>query len=275
MKKSVVLVLVLALLVTVVSVFAQEKIVIGATPTPHVIVLQQIQEALKAEGYELEIVEFTDYVLPNPATSAGELTANYFQHLPYLNAYNAEVKEADRLFAAVPVHYEPFGLYAGQKKSLDEVAEGDRIAIPNDPSNETRALLLLQEAGMIRLKDDITPNSTATVLDIVENIKGVVVEEVNAELLPSVLGDVAYAVINGNYALKANLKPATDALFLEPKDSDAAKVYANYIVVRNQDAESPIVEALKKVLYTKEVYDFLLNHPEFAGGVVPAFEPAQ
>lgn len=273
MKKLLTLVLVAVLLLTSLAALAEnKKIVIGATPSPHVLVLEQVVEDLKALGYDLEILTFTEYPLPNPATAAGELDANYFQHLPYLNAYNASVPEAEQLVAAIPVHYEPYGLYAGQKASLDELAEGDSIAVTNDPSNETRALLLLQAAGLITLKEDVTPDSQVTALDIVENPKNLNIVELNAELIPASLGDVAFAVINGNFAIGAGLSPAKDALFLEPTDSDAGKTYTNYVVVRTADAEADFVEALRTVLYTAKVRDYILNNPDFAGGVIPTFE---
>ncbi|HPY94914.1 MAG TPA: MetQ/NlpA family ABC transporter substrate-binding protein [Clostridia bacterium] len=276
MKKLLTLVLVAVLLLTSLAALAEnKKIVIGATPSPHVLVLEQVVEDLKAQGHDLEILTFTEYPLPNPATAAGELDANYFQHLPYLNAYNASVPEAEQLVAAIPVHYEPYGLYAGQKASLDELAEGDSIAVTNDPSNETRALLLLQAAGLITLKEDVTPDSQVTALDIVENPKNLNIVELNAELIPASLGDVAFAVINGNFAIGAGLSPAKDALFLEPTDSDAGKTYTNYVVVRTADAEADFVEALRTVLYTAKVRDYILNNPDFAGGVIPTFEVAE
>lgn len=276
MKKLLSLVLGAVLLLTSLAALAEnKKIVIGATPSPHVLVLEQVVEDLKALGYDLEILTFTEYPLPNPATAAGELDANYFQHLPYLNAYNASVPEAEQLVAAIPVHYEPYGLYAGQKASLDELAEGDSIAVTNDPSNETRALLLLQAAGLITLKEDVTPDSQVTALDIVENPKNLNIVELNAELIPASLGDVAFAVINGNFAIGAGLSPAKDALFLEPTDSDAGKTYTNYVVVRTADAEADFVEALRTVLYTAKVRDYILNNPDFAGGVIPTFEVAE
>lgn len=273
MKRIITVPLCLVLVLTALTALANEKITIGATATPHAIVLEKIKDNLKKAGYDLVIEEFSDYNLPNPATSGGDLDANYFQHLPFLNAYNQEVSEKDQLVAVIPVHYEPFGIYAGAKDSLDALKEGDHIAISNDPSNETRALLLLQDAGLIKLKDGITPDSKATALDVAENPKGLVIDEVNAELVPTVLPDVALAVINGNYALKAGLNPAKDALFLEPKEGEAGKTYTNYIVVRAADAEKPFVEALRKALETQEVYDFLLNNEEFKGGVIPAFDP--
>ena len=276
MKKLIALALVLVLSLTLASALAEnKKIVIGATPSPHVIILEQIVEDLKALGYDLEIQTFTEYPIPNPATAAKELDANYFQHLPYLNAYNAAVPEAEQLAAVIPVHYEPYGLYAGTKASLDELADGDSIAITNDPSNETRALLLLQDAGLITLPEGTNADSTLTVLDIVSNPKNLDIKELNAELIPSALGDVAFAVINGNFAIGAGLSPAKDALFLEPADGEAGVTYTNYVVVRTEDADADFVAALRKVLYTQKVKDFILNYEDFKGGVIPTFEIAE
>ncbi len=273
MKKLIALALVLVLSLTLASALAEnKKIVIGATPSPHVIILEQIVEDLKALGYDLEIQTFTEYPIPNPATAAKELDANYFQHLPYLNAYNTAVPKSEQLVAVIPVHYEPYGLYAGTKASLDELAAGDSIAITNDPSNETRALLLLQDAGLITLPEGTNADSTLTVLDIVSNPKNLNIIELNAELIPSTLGDVAFAVINGNYAISAGLSPAEDALFLEPADGEAGITYTNYIVVRVEDAEADFVQALRKVLYTQKVKDFILSYEDFKGGVIPTFE---
>ena len=276
MKKLIALALVLVLSLTLASALAEnKKIVIGATPSPHVIILEQIVEDLKALGYDLEIRTFTEYPIPNPATAAKELDANYFQHLPYLNAYNAAVPEAEQLAAVIPVHYEPYGLYAGTKASLDQLADGDSIAITNDPSNETRALLLLQDAGLITLPEGTNADSTLTVLDIVSNPKNLDIKELNAELIPSALGDVAFAVINGNFAIGAGLSPAKDALFLEPADGEAGVTYTNYVVVRAEDADADFVAALRKVLYTQKVKDFILNYEYFKGGVIPTFEVAE
>ena len=277
MKKLIALALILALSLSALSVLAEnKKIVIGATPSPHVLVLEQVVEDLKALGYDLEILTFTDYVLPNPATASGELNANYFQHLPFLNEYNKNAAADAQLVAAIPVHYEPYGLYAGTKKALDELAEGDKIAVTNDPSNETRALLLLQSAGLIKLAEDVGPDSSVTALDIKENPKNLEIVELNAELIPASLGDVAFAVINGNFAIDAGLSPAEDALFLEPAEGDAGKTYTNYVVVKAGDENADYVEALKKVLYSQKVKDYILTNPDFAGGVIPVFEvPAQ
>lgn len=277
MKKLIALALVLGLTLSAASVLAEnKKVVIGATPSPHVLILEQVVEDLKALGFDLEILTFTDYVLPNPATASGELNANYFQHLPFLNEYNKNAAADAQLAAAIPVHYEPYGLYAGTKKALDELAEGDKIAVTNDPSNETRALLLLQSAGLIKLAEDVGPDSSVTALDIKENPKKLEIVELNAELIPASLGDVAFAVINGNFAIDAGLSPAEDALFLEPAEGDAGKTYTNYVVVKAGDENADYVEALKKVLYSQKVKDYILTNPDFAGGVIPVFEvPAQ
>ena len=276
MKKLIALALVLVLSLSALSALAEnKKIVIGATPSPHVIILEQIVDDLKALGYDLEIQTFTEYPIPNPATAAGELDANYFQHLPYLNAYNANVPEAEQLVAVIPVHYEPYGLYAGTKASLDDIADGDSIAVTNDPSNETRALLLLQDAGLIKLPEDANADSTLNVLDIVENPKNLNIVELNAELIPSALGDVAFAVINGNFAIGAGLSPAKDALFLEPAEGEVGVTYTNYVVVRTADADADFVQALRQVLYTQKIKDFILNYEDFSGGVIPTFEVAE
>lgn len=277
MKKLIALALVLVLTLSAASVLAEnKKVVIGATPSPHVLILEQVVEDLKALGFDLEILTFTDYVLPNPATASGELNANYFQHMPFLNEYNKNAAADAQLVAAIPVHYEPYGLYAGTKKALDELAEGDKIAVTNDPSNETRALLLLQSAGLIKLAEDVGPDSSVTALDIKENPKNLEIVELNAELIPASLGDVAFAVINGNFAIDAGLSPAEDALFLEPAEGDAGKTYTNYVVVKAGDENADYVEALKKVLYSQKVKDYILTNPDFAGGVIPVFEvPAQ
>ena len=276
MKKLIALALVLVLTLSALSALADnKKIVIGATPSPHVIILEQIVDELKGLGYDLEIQTFTEYPIPNPATAAGELDANYFQHLPYLNAYNANVPEAEQLVAVIPVHYEPYGLYAGTKASLDDIADGDSIAVTNDPSNETRALLLLQDAGLIKLPEDANADSTLNVLDIVENPKNLNIVELNAELIPSALGDVAFAVINGNFAIGAGLSPAKDALFLEPAEGEVGVIYTNYVVVRTADADADFVQALRQALYTQKIKDFILNYEDFSGGVIPTFEVAE
>jgi len=277
MKKLLSLVLALALVLSLSAASAQTltKVVIGATPTPHAEVLELVKDDLAALGYELEIVVFTEYPLPNPALAAGELDANYFQHLPYLNAYNATVPENEQLIPAIGVHYEPYALYPGKTKTLEELTEGGIITITNDPSNETRALLLLAETGLITLPEGTTPDSSLTVLDIAENPLKLDIKEVDAATLPSTLADADFAIINGNFALDAGLSPATDAIFVEPIDSDAGKTYTNYVVVRSEDKDADFVKALETVLHTQKVYDFLLNNENFKGGVIPVFTPAQ
>ena len=274
MKKIVSLFVALLLVLSAFSfALADDKttIVIGATPSPHEEVLELIKDDMAALGYELQILEFTEYPLPNPALADKQLDANYFQHLPYLNAYNDTVADAEKLVAAIPVHYEPYGIYAGKTASLEELADGAVIAVTNDPSNETRALLLLQEAGLITLPEDANTDSSLTVLDIVDNPKKLDIREVNAELIPSMLEDVDLGVINGNYAIGAGLKPSEDAIYLEAADGESGVIYTNYVVVRPEDAEAEWVEALRSVLQSKKVYDFMLNNEDYAGGVIPAF----
>ena len=271
MKKLLAALLVLTLALGVSAAFANEKIVIGATPSPHVEILEFIKEDMAALGYDLEILTFTEYPIPNPATASGELDANYFQHMPYLAAYNAEVSDAEKLIAVIPVHYEPYGIYAGTKKSLDEIADGDSIAVTNDPSNETRALLLLQEAGYIKLPEGTTADSGLTKLDIVENPMNLDIIEMNAELLPVTLDDVSYAIINGNYAIGAGLKPGEDALLLEDAQGESGKLYTNPVVVHPSNENAPWVEALRSVLQSEKVREFIDTNENYAKGVIPVF----
>ena len=274
MKKFVSLFVALLLVLSVATcAMAEEKttIVIGATPSPHQEVLELIQEDMAALGYDLKVITFTEYPLPNPALADGELDGNYFQHLPYLEAYNATVSDEEKLVPVIGVHYEPFAIYAGKTASIDELADGAVIAVTNDPSNETRALLLLQEAGLITLPEDADPNSSLTVLDIVDNPKNLTINEVDANLIPSMLEDVDVAVINGNFALDAGLSPAEDAIFVEAADSEAGLIYTNYVVVRQEDVEADWVEALRSCLCSQKVADYMLTNEAYAGGVLPAF----
>lgn len=273
MKKLFALALVLVLALSSVAALADnQKVVIGASPTPHALILEQVVEDLKALGYDLEVTVFTDYVLPNVATSAAEIDANFFQHTPYLNGYNSEVKDEEKLIAVIPVHYEPFGLYAGTKTKLEDLQDGDSIALPNDPTNQSRALFLLQSAGLLTLPEGATPDTNYSVLDIKDNPKNLQFMELQAELVPTALQDVAFAIINGNYAVGAGLNPTTDSLFVEPAEGETAQRYTNYVVVRVDNENAPFVEALKKVLYTQKVKDYIDNNPDFKGGVIPAFE---
>lgn len=252
------------------SALANETISIGATSTPHAIILEFIKDDYAKLGYDLDVQVFTDYFIGNPTTAAGEFDANYFQHMPFLVDYNKTASEEDQLVAVIAVHCEPYGIYAGTKAKLEDIAEGDSIAITNDPSNMTRALLLLSDAGLITLPEGSDFSSTLTPADIVENKLKLDILEMNAELITAALGDVAFAVINGNYAIDAGLSVAEDALFTEA-EGYAGQAYINYVVVNPEDAEAEWVLALKGLLQSDKVRDFILTNESFAGGVVPAF----
>ena len=245
---------------------SDKVITVGATPTPHAEVLNAAKDALEAEGYTLKVVEFTDYVQPNTALVDGDLDANYFQHTPYLNNFNKE--NGTDLAAAFDMHYEPFGIYAGKTASIEELADGASVAIPNDGSNETRALLLLQDAGLIKLKDGIDPTSDATRLDITENPKNLDIQEIAAEQLPRSLADVDLAVINGNYALQAGLH-SSDALALESADGDAAQTYANIVACRKGEENSDKIKALISALQSDAVKQYIAD--TYNGAVVAIF----
>jgi D-methionine transport system substrate-binding protein len=236
---------------------------VGATPVPHAEILEFVKDDLAEEGVELEIVEFTDYVTPNLALSDGSIDANYFQHVPYLNQFST-----DRGLDLVPVtkvHIEPIGLYSDKYTDVDQLPEGSKIAVPNDPSNEGRALILLHNNGIITLEDPSDLN--ATPLDIVENPKNIKFEELEAAQLPRVLPDVAGAVINTNYALEADLNPVDDALVLESSESP----YVNILVVRAGDEDNENIQKLVAALNTTKVKEFILE--EYEGAIVPAFTP--
>jgi D-methionine transport system substrate-binding protein len=238
---------------------------IGATPAPHAEILKFVAGKLKEKGIDLQIKEFTDYVLPNTALQNKELDANYFQHVPYLEDFNK--KNNTQLSPVVAVHFEPLGLYPGRTKSLDAIKKGDIIAVPNDTTNEARALLLLESAGLIKVKADA--GLKATTKDITDNPKKLVVKELEAAQIARSLPDVNLAVINGNYAIEAKLSAAKDALSSESKDSLAAKTFANVIVVKNGDENREDIKVLKEAITTKEVKDFI--DQKYQGAVVPAF----
>lgn len=246
---------------------------IGATAAPHAEILNSdvVKNKMAELGYTLEVVIYDGYVLENPAVSDGTDKANYFQHQPYLDSYNATVEEKDKLVGAFSVHYEPFGIYANTIKDLAELQDGAKIGLPNDPSNETRAMLLLAAAGLIQVPEGANAESVITKYDITAemNPHGYEFIEVNAELLPTTLADYDIAVINGNYAIGAGLKPATDALVLEASDSAFAVLYANVVAVRAEDVESEWLAALKTALTTEEARKFM--EETYAGGVVPTF----
>ncbi len=237
---------------------------VGATPNPHAEILAQVKDLLAQEGINLEIVEFTDYPLINTALNDGSLDANFFQHKPYLDNFNLENKS--ELISVGTVHYEPMGIFAGKTKTLDELKDGATIAVPNDTTNEARALLLLEAEGLIKIKEGAGINATKT--DIVENPKNLKIEELAAEQLPRSLPDVDLAVINGNYALQGGLK-VTDALATEASDSLAAETYANIIAVRKGDETRPEIQKLVEALNSDAVRQFI--EKTYEGAVVPKF----
>ena len=243
------------------------KIRVAASPTPHAEILAVAAEILAQEGYELEIVEYDDYVQPNLVVDSGELDANYFQHSPYLESFNAE--NGTQIVSVGLIHYEPFGIYAGKTASLEELPDGAEIIIPNDGSNETRALLLLQQEGLIKLADGIDASSNATVYDIADNPKNLVITEMDAAQLARSLPDVDLAVINGNFALAAGLNAAEDALAVEDASGDAAQTYANLLGVKAGRENDPAIQALLRALQSDQVRDFI--NENFGGAVVPIF----
>lgn len=239
-------------------------IVVGATPAPHAEILAVAKEVLAAKGYDLQIKEYNDYVQPNLALDAGDLDANYFQHGPYLEEFCQQ--RGTKLAAAASIHYEPFGIYAGKTASIEELADGAKIAVPNDATNEARALLLLEEQGLITLKEDA--GLTATKKDITENPKNLDIIEVEAAQIPRSLPDVDLAVINGNYAIQADLK-VSDALALEEGDSLAATTYANVVAVQEGHEQDEKIQALIEALTSDEVKTFI--EETYQGAVVPCF----
>lgn len=241
-----------------------EKIVVGATPAPHAEILNAAKDILKEKGYELVVKEYTDYVQPNLALDSGDLDANYFQHQPYLDQFNEQNKT--NLVSASAIHYEPFGIYAGKTKSLEELKEGAQIAVPNDVSNEARALLLLADNGLIELKEGVELEATKN--DIVKNEKNFKIIEVEAAQLPRSLGDVDVAVINGNYAIEAGLK-VSEALAVEDAKSVAATRYSNIVAVRSGDESNEKTKALVEALTSEEVKKFI--NDKYDGAVVPSF----
>ena len=240
-------------------------IVVGASVTPHAEIIEQVRDLLKAKGFELEIVEFTDYVMPNTALEDGDLDANFFQHKPYLDDFNAN--NGTHIVSVAAIHYEPFGIYPGKTASLEELADGAQIAIPNDGTNEARALLLLEAQGLIKLKEDA--GMTATKIDIVENPKNLDIIEIEAAQLPRSLQDVDLAVINGNYAIQGGLSVGKDAIAAEDKDSLAAETYANIIAVKEGNENTEKTKALIEVLQSETVRSFI--EATYDGAVIPKF----
>ncbi len=245
------------------SAAAPKTITIAATPTPHAEILKTAKEILAKDGITLEIKEFTDYVQPNNVVDAGEIDCNYFQHQPYLDDFNAKNKTKLKSIAAI--HYEPLGIYAGKTKALADLKDGATIAVPNDSTNEARALLLLEANGIIKLKDGA--GVSATVQDIAENKKNVKIMEFAAEQVSRHMDEVDLVVLNGNYALNAGLNASKDALTIEAADSEAAKTYANVIVVKEGNENNEAVQALCKVLKGEEVKKYI--NDTYKGAVVP------
>ena len=243
---------------------AEDKVItVAASATPHSEILEEAKALLKEEGWDLKVTVFDDYVQPNEVVESGEFEANYFQHAPYMNSFNDE--KGTHLVTAGEIHYEPFGIYPGTKKSLDEVAEGDTIAVPNDTTNEARALLLLQDNGLLKLKEDA--GLEATITDIVENPHNLKFQELEAAQVSRVTGEVAYVVLNGNYALEAGYSVAKDALAYEKSDSEAAKTYVNIITVKEGNEENAGIQALVKVLESDKVKAFITE--KYDGAVIP------
>ena len=239
-------------------------ITVGATPAPHAEILEVVAGILAEQGITLDIREFDDYILPNQAVEDGSLDANYFQHITYMNNFNVEY--GTHLVSAAEVHYEPFGIYAGKTASLDELADGAQIAVPNDTTNEGRALLLLQEQGLITLTEDCGLEPTKD--DIAENPHNYEIVELEARLLPTTLQDVDVAVINGNYAIDAGLS-VSDALAIESADGTAAQAYVNVLAVEEGREDDPAIQALSAALCSQEVKDFI--DETYDGAVVAVF----
>lgn len=246
------------------STSADDKVIkVAASATPHAEILEQAKPLLEAKGYDLQVTVFDDYVQPNEVVESGDFDANYFQHIPYLESFNEE--KGTHLVNAGGIHYEPFGIYPGTKASLDELADGDSIAVPNDTTNEARALLLLQDNGIITLKEGA--GLTATKNDIVENPYNVDIVELEAAQVPRVKDEVAFMVLNGNYALEAGFSVAKDAIAYEKADSEAAKTYVNVIAVKEGNENSDKIKALVEVLTSQEIKDYINNTYDVA--VIP------
>lgn len=236
-----------------------KTIKVGASPTPHAEILEVAKPLLEKQGYSLEVVEFDDYVLPNTSLAEGDLDANYFQHIPYLEQMNSE-KDLKLTYTA-KVHIEPMGIYSEKHKSLDEIKDGAKIAVPNDATNEARALQLLAKNGIIEVAD----KELITAKDITKNTKNVEIVEVDAASVPSTLSDVDFAVINTNYALNVDLNPTKDALAIESSDSP----YANILACREDNKDSEKIKALTKALNSDEVKSFI--EEKYDGSIVPTF----
>lgn len=255
-------------LAATVSAEEDKKITVAASATPHAEILEQAKPLLEEKGYELEVEIFDDYILPNEVVEAGEFDANYFQHIPYLDSFNEE--KGTHLVNAGGIHYEPFGIYPGTKDSLDDIEDGDTIAVPNDTTNEARALLLLQDNGIITLKEGV--GLEATVRDIEEYKVEVEIQELEAAQVPRYTEEMSYVVMNGNYALQAGFSVADDALTYETSDSEAAKTYVNVIAVKEGNEDSEKIQALVDVLKSDDIKNYI--NETYNGAVIPFEENA-
>ena len=247
------------------TVESKGTITVAASPTPHAEILAQAKPILEAEGWTLEVTEFQDYVQPNLVVESGEFDANYFQHIPYLENFNKE--QGTHLVNAGGIHYEPFGIYPGKSNDLSNIADGATIAVPNDTTNEARALQLLAAQGLITVRDGA--GLTATVNDITENPHNLQIKEIEAAQLPRTVQDVDFAVINGNYAMEAGFSVGKDALATEDASSEAAQTYANVLVVKEGRENDPAIQALYAALTSDKVKDYI--NETYDGAVVPIF----
>lgn len=238
---------------------------VAASQTPHSEILEQAKSILAEEGYDLQVTVFEDYVQPNNVVESGDFDANYFQHVNYLNSFNEENGTHLTIAENGRIHYEPFGIYGGTKSSLDELSDGDDIVIPNDTTNEARALLLLEQEGLITLADGV--GVTATVNDVEENLYNLKLVEVEAAQVPKQLGSAAFGVINGNYALEAGLNVQTDALATESAEGDAIQQYVNVIAVEEGHESDPKIVALTNALHSDEIVQYI--NDTYEGAVVP------
>ena len=267
MKKVFAIVLCLALILSLGACAKKEDktITVAASPIPHAEILKVAGDVLAKDGWTLKVTEYPDYVVPNTVVEDGEMDANYFQHQPYLDTFNAENKT--HLVSVAQIHYEPFGIYAGTKSAIADLADGDTIAIPNDGSNRARALLLLEAQGIIKLAEGV--GVQATVLDITEKTVDVEIVEMEAAQIAGVRDSVALVVLNGNFALLAGLNAGTDAIAVEDAASIAVQTYVNILVVKEGNEKTAKTEALKKALLSTEVKDYI--NSTYKGAVVPIF----
>ena len=238
---------------------------VGATPNPHAEILAQVKDDLAAEGIDLVVKEYSDYVVPNTAVEEGDLDANYFQHTPYMEKFNEE--NGTHLVSVGKIHYEPMGIYPGLTKTLEELPDGATIAVPNDATNEARALQLLAAQGLIELKEDAGLNATPN--DITSNPKNLQFKELEAAMLPQTASEVDLSVINSNFAMEGGMNPATDSLASEDADSEAAQTFANIIAVKEGHENDPAIQALVKALQSYKVKEYI--EKTYSGAVVAVF----